>query len=181
MLSILKKALGDKVKTVIASAESTTLNAKSINLITVAQAFHWFDKARFKAECRRILTHDGHLAIVWNSRCQNSLEEERNKICMKYCDCYRSGHVKTGYDDFDGDSFLRNEYFKNTDFLRLENERFVTKEQFIGDNLSRSYAPRRDDSGYDGFVCELENAFSRHEKGGKVSQNYITECYLGSF
>lgn len=120
MLSILKKALGDKVKTVIASAESTTLNAKSINLITVAQAFHWFDKARFKAECRRILTHDGHLAIVWNSRCQNSLEEERNKICMKYCDCYRSGHVKTGYDDFDGDSFLRNEYFKNTDFLRLE-------------------------------------------------------------
>lgn len=42
-------------------------------------------------------------------------------------------------------------------------------------------APRRDDSGYDGFVCELENAFSKHEKGGKVSQNYITECYLGSF
>ena len=71
---------------------------------------------------------------------------------------------KTGYDDFDGDSFLRNEYFKNTDFLRLENKRFVTKEQFIGDNLSRSYAPRRDDSGYDGFVCELENAFSRHER-----------------
>ena len=58
MLSILKKALGDKVKTVVASAESTTLNAKSINLITVAQAFHWFDKARFKEECRRILTHD---------------------------------------------------------------------------------------------------------------------------
>lgn len=42
-------------------------------------------------------------------------------------------------------------------------------------------ALRRDDSGYDGFVCELENAFSKHEKGGKVSQNYITECYLGSF
>ena len=100
---------------------------------------------------------------------------------MKNCDCYRSGHVQTGYDDFDGNSFLRNEYFKNTDFLRLENERFVTKEQCIGDVLSRSYAPRHDDSGYDGFVCELENAFSKHEKGGKVSQIYITECYLGSF
>lgn len=46
MLSILKKALGDKVKTVVASAESTTLNAKSINLITVAQAFHWFEIGR---------------------------------------------------------------------------------------------------------------------------------------
>lgn len=80
MLSVLKKALGDKVKTVVASAESTTLNAKSINLITVAQAFHWFDKARFKEECRRILTHDGHLAIVWNSRCQNSLEGAQQNL-----------------------------------------------------------------------------------------------------
>ncbi len=181
MLSVLKSDLGGKVKTVVASAENTTLDTESVNLITVAQAFHWFDKARFKEECQRILTPDGHLAIVWNSRCQNDLEEERNKICMKYCDCYRSGHVQTGYDDFDSDTFLRNEYFKSTDFLRLENERFVTREQFIGDNLSRSYAPKRDDSGYDGFVCELESAFSKYEKDGRVSQNYITECYLGSF
>lgn len=181
MLSVLKSDLGGKVKTVVASAENTTLDTESVNLITVAQAFHWFDKARFKAECQRILTPDGHLAIVWNSRCQNDLEEERNKICMKYCDCYRSGHVQTGYDYFDGDTFLRNEYFKNTDFLRLENERFVTREQFVGDNLSRSYAPKRDDSGYDGFVYELESAFSKYEKDGRVSQNYITECYLGLF
>lgn len=181
MLSVLKSDLGNRVKTVVASAESTTLDTACVDLVTVAQAFHWFDKARFKEECQRILTRDGRLAIVWNSRCQNSLEEERNKICMKYCDCYRSGHAQTGYDDFDGDTFLRNEYFKNTDFLRLENERFVTREQFIGDNLSRSYAPRRGDSGYDGFVRELENAFSKYEKDGRVSQNYITDCYLGSF
>jgi len=181
MLSILKADLGGRVRTVAASAESTTLDTACVDLVTVAQAFHWFDKARFKAECRRILTENGRLAIVWNSRCQNELERERNEICKKYCDCYRSGHVQTGYDDFDGDTFLRNEYFKNTDFLRLENDGYVTKEQFIGDNLSRSYAPRPNDSGYNGFVAELENAFSKFEKDGKVSQGFITECYLGSF
>ena len=38
-----------------------------------------------------------------------------------------------------------------------------------------------ENSGYDSFVGELENAFSKYEKDGRVSQNYITDCYLGSF
>lgn len=38
-----------------------------------------------------------------------------------------------------------------------------------------------ENSGYDGFVGELENAFSKFEKDGKASQGFITECYLGSF
>ncbi len=75
-IGILTKQLGDKVKTIFAvepnlnmcstckqycgsmknfmaingSAEDTGLNDNSIDFITVAQAFHWFDRKRIKIE-----------------------------------------------------------------------------------------------------------------------------------
>ena len=39
-----------------ASAESTTLPDGKMELVTAAQAFHWFDRDAFRKECRRILT-----------------------------------------------------------------------------------------------------------------------------
>ena len=40
---------------VIKSAENTGLQANSVDCITVAQAFHWFDTELFRKECLRIL------------------------------------------------------------------------------------------------------------------------------
>ena len=51
-----------------ATAENTTSNDNSLDLITVAQAFHWFDIEQFRLECQRILKQDGKVALVWNSR-----------------------------------------------------------------------------------------------------------------
>lgn len=41
------------------SAEHTGLPDASVDCVTAAQAFHWFDRERFRAECRRILTPGG--------------------------------------------------------------------------------------------------------------------------
>ena len=38
-----------------ASAENTTLPDKTVDFITSAQAFHWFDTHKFRAECNRIM------------------------------------------------------------------------------------------------------------------------------
>jgi SAM-dependent methyltransferase len=46
----------------IAPAENSGIGSKTINLIMVAQALHWFDLDRFYAEARRVLKHDGILA-----------------------------------------------------------------------------------------------------------------------
>ena len=112
MLSELGNSVGDKISIVKASAENTGLSENSFDLITVAQAFHWFDKELFKAECKRILHPDGFLAVVFNSRCQTDVAKARNEVCMKYCGAYHSGHVHTGYADFDGENYLKNLYFK---------------------------------------------------------------------
>lgn len=46
------------------------LAAGSADLITVAQALHWFDLARFYAEVRRVLVKDGLLAVWCYERAQ---------------------------------------------------------------------------------------------------------------
>lgn len=50
------------------TAESIPLADGSIDAVTVAQAFHWFDQPRALAEIRRVLRPSGGLAIVWNLR-----------------------------------------------------------------------------------------------------------------
>lgn len=181
MLSELKQAVGNEVEIVKASVENTALNSNSFDLITAAQAFHWFDKERFKSECKRILHPNGYLAVIFNSRCQTDIAKARNEVCMKYCGAYQSGHVHTGYADFDGESYLQNEYFSNCECIKIKNPYYLTKEQFIGDNLSRSYALNKGDLGYNDFIANLEKVFDKFSQNGVVAQPYMTECFLGTF
>lgn len=45
------------------SAENTSISSNSIDLITVAQALHWFDLKKFYEEVRRVAKPDGILAV----------------------------------------------------------------------------------------------------------------------
>ncbi len=49
----------------VALAEASGLESASVDLVTVAQALHWFDVERFYAEVRRVLRPGGILA-VWS-------------------------------------------------------------------------------------------------------------------
>lgn len=49
-------------------AEVTGLPDGCVDLVTVAQAFHWFDRPAFKQECRRLLRPGGRVALIWNDR-----------------------------------------------------------------------------------------------------------------
>ena len=50
------------------TAEALPLDDGSVDAVTVAQAFHWFDPPVALAEIRRVLRPDGHLFLVWNTR-----------------------------------------------------------------------------------------------------------------
>lgn len=170
------------VKAVNGTAENTGLENGSVDLVTVAQAFHWFDEEKFKAECKRILKPDGKAAIVFNERNYEDCEisAERDKICQKYCGAFHSGHMGKRTSE-EGDIFLKNEYFSEVEFFSAENNITMDMESFIGDTLSRSYALKKTDSGFSYFVEDLKSVFSRYEEKGIVTVKYTANCYLGKF
>lgn len=56
------------VRVVEGSAEEIPLKDHSVSLVAAAQAFHWFEAKRAKAEFLRVLNPRGLVALVWNDR-----------------------------------------------------------------------------------------------------------------
>ena len=50
------------------SAEATTLDDACADAAIAAQAFHWFDVRRARAEMRRIIKPPHRVALLWNDR-----------------------------------------------------------------------------------------------------------------
>ncbi len=65
MLSVLAGRL-PQVRIRAGTAESTGLDPQSVDIATIAQAWHWCDPAATSAEAARILRPGGTLGILWN-------------------------------------------------------------------------------------------------------------------
>jgi SAM-dependent methyltransferase len=51
-----------------AVAEALPMRDASLDAVTVAQAFHWFDADRAYAELARVLQPGGRVGVIWNAR-----------------------------------------------------------------------------------------------------------------
>lgn len=62
-----------------ATAESSMIRSQSVDIVTVGQAFHWFDVEAARAEFQRILKPLGWVALVWNlQRVETTFEKDYN-------------------------------------------------------------------------------------------------------
>lgn len=65
MLEILRSKLPG-VEAHLGSAERIPMESEVADVVTVAQAFHWFDEEAACAEIARVLTPRGTLGLIWN-------------------------------------------------------------------------------------------------------------------
>ena len=170
------EAFGGRIISVQASAEHTGLQDGSVDCVTAAQAFHWFDRQAFRAECRRILKPSGWVVLVWNARDQASeIIRRSGEINAQFCPGYRG--YSNGMDFSDPQQFA--DFFKGDYEVRqFENVLSYDRETFLGRSLSSSYAPRPGDENYHGYVQALTRLFEEFG-GGTVAYPYVTRCYLG--
>src|SRR4028119_345738 len=74
-----------------APAEATGLADASVHFVTVAQAFHWFERERAATEFRRILQPRGWVVLLWNQRRLESTPflADYEKVLLGYATDYK--------------------------------------------------------------------------------------------
>ena len=162
-------------KSINGTAENTTLPDRSVDFITVAQAFHWFNPIDFKNECYRILKENGKVVLVWNNRDESSpLVIENSRIVYQYCPEF------SGFSSEIEHSVLK-EFFKNGEYTirKFTNNLSFNKDGFIGRNLSSSYAPKEKDMNFDIFVKEISILFEKYAQDDFIVIPNYTVCYVG--
>lgn len=65
MLAVLRRKL-PQVEALIGTAEEIPAAGHAIDVVTVAQAFHWFDREPACTQIRRVLVPGGTLGLLWN-------------------------------------------------------------------------------------------------------------------
>ncbi|MBQ8279300.1 MAG: class I SAM-dependent methyltransferase [Roseburia sp.] len=158
------------------TATETTLTEHSVDFVTTAQAFHWFDVEAFQYECRRILKENGLVFLIWNMRDMSySMNQECYDIYKKYCPNFKGFGGGIQKDDVRIKQFFSNNY----NYLEFSNDIFYEKETFISRSLSGSYSLKCDDKNYNEYIKALENVFNKHALGNQLRMKNKTVVYFG--
>jgi len=172
--------LGDepRFQAVDGRATATGLADASVDLITVAQAFHWFDHAAARDEFRRILRPGGLVAIIWNSRrlVGTPFLEGYEALLKQYGTDYTS--VAERY----GDEPSMRAWFGDgyRGMGRFDHGQRLDYDALGGRLLSSSYAPRVGQPQHEPMMRALRELFDRCAVDGRISFDYDTVIYVGT-
>jgi SAM-dependent methyltransferase len=161
---------------VTGTAEDTTLEENSVDLIAVGQALHWFDLDRAKVEFLRILTKNGHIMIVYNDRKKNEhgLMEDYEQIITRYA------KNRPDVREFPEDDYIK-KFLNSPDYRKFElsNYQLLDCEGLIGRAGSASYSPTPKDNEFSSFKRDLSDLYSKYQENGRVKMIYKTMLFLG--
>ena len=162
-----------------AAAEDTGLCENSVNFVTAAQAFHWFDRQKFAQECNRILSSGGKAAIVWSIRdFGHKIVEKDYALRKKFSvgDTSSLSSAEAPISDVKG--FFAGEEFED---LTFPNDLYLKRDEYIGMNLTRSYSPTKEaePKKYFSLITALGELFDEYDTNGVLSYPHVTRAYIG--
>jgi len=164
-----------KFESVKGESASTGLLDNSVDLIVVAQAFHWFDVQEFSRECDRILRENGHTILIWNSKdLTQDITIDVGKVYHDCCPSYKARNsVRTSGEGARMTEFFCGEHLSKS----FDNSASYDKEMWIAMNLSHSYTPNQYDENYGEFIARITAIFEQYENDGVVKLKMLTTIY----
>jgi SAM-dependent methyltransferase len=159
-----------KLRLVDGTAESTGLSDHSIDLVTVAQAMHWFDLDRTRTEFKRILKPGGWCAVLYNNRqlSGDAFHEAYERFLLDYGIDYvavKQQHM--------GRKRLA-QFFAPSPMqcAVLPNPQPLTLQALEGRVLSSSYIPQPGHPRFDGMRAALAQMFAETQENGVVMMRH---------
>jgi ubiquinone/menaquinone biosynthesis C-methylase UbiE len=165
-----------RLTSVAGTAEETTLPSASVDLVTAAQAAHWFDQRRARAEFARILKPGGWCVLIWNERRTETTPflREYEQLLLSYGTDYkeiRHEHTTATIGEF----FAPAPYRERVYDLRQQ----FDYEGTAGRLLSSSYAPLAGHPTHEPMMRELQRIFRTYARDGTIEFEYNTRVFYG--
>ncbi len=177
MRAAAERRLGGRAnfRSVDGTAEATTLPAASVDGVVAAQAFHWFDPEKTRAEFRRILRAGGWVVLMWNTRVVttpfgHAYESLLQSLGGDYARVTHEHLDQTVLGGFFAGGFQRR---------TLPNGRTLDFDSLRGGLRSASYAPSEGQAGYAPMLEKLRRIFDAHQRDGRVRVELETRLYFG--
>ena len=167
-----------RFRSVPGRAEATGLPDASCDVVTAAQAFHWFDVDAFRREADRILRPGGRVMLVWNIRRTDSTPflREYEALLQRVALDYQKISAGWADDAAIARFFAPNRFEKRS----LENRQSFGFDGLKGRLLSSSYAPPFGHPSHEPMLVELRRLFDAHQEHGRVSFDYDVQAYWGT-
>jgi SAM-dependent methyltransferase len=165
-----------RFRSVDGSAEATGLEASSVDLVTAAQAFHWFDPQRTRAEVTRVLRRPGHVALLWNNRAATPFNDDYEAMLEQYAPDYANVRERDRAPEAKIRAFLSPAEVRSATF---PNQQVFDEAGLRGRLTSSSYAPQRGDPLHEAILARLGEIFASHARDGKVTLVYDTIVFWG--
>jgi len=149
-------------------AEAIPLPDASIDVVTCAQAFHWFDHDRALAEIARVLRPGGRIALVWNMRHPSEIwvEELGDAIVGR-----------TGLDRGAVEPIERSGLYGPVERAVFEHTQEVDRTTMRELVRSRSYCAILPEEERAPILDRVDAIFDRHARDGVLHVPYRTECF----
>lgn len=156
------------------TAEATGLPDQGVDLITAAQAAHWFDPAPTLREFRRVLRPGGHVLFVWN---------DWRGVEVPFNEAYGEAVAQFSPEESRVQTRVPREelarwFPDGFEELAFDHPTAFTRERLHALAGSISYLPAPGSERHPELLGALNRAFDRHAVEGKVELGYRTLAFL---
>ena len=160
------------------TAEKTGLADASVDLLSAAQAFHWFDPEPTHREWSRILRPGGLAVVYWNSRvAQGDPFLEGYERLLR---AFGTDYAVVAERHQDDDAMKRWFGMGLRGTARFANQQRLDFEGLRGRLLSSSYAPQPGHPRHAGMLVALRELFDANAVDGHVVLDYAMRVFAGT-